>query len=43
MLGALHGEFSRRFQYLKTMESEMHLIFYPFTCNEDDAPSDVQL
>ena len=26
MLEALHGEFSRRFQDFKTMESEMHLI-----------------
>ena len=43
MLGALHGEFSRRFEDLRTMESEMHLISSPFTCNVDDAPSDVQL
>ena len=25
------------------MENEMHLISSPFTCNVDDAPSDVQL
>ena len=43
MLGALHGEFSRRFQDLRTMESEMHFISSPFTCNVDDATSDVHL
>ncbi|XP_035242994.1 general transcription factor II-I repeat domain-containing protein 2B-like [Anguilla anguilla] len=43
MLGALHDEFSRRFKDFRTMESEMHLISSPFTCNVDDVPSDVQL
>ncbi|XP_042337051.1 general transcription factor II-I repeat domain-containing protein 2B-like, partial [Plectropomus leopardus] len=43
MLGALHGEFSRRFEDLRTMEDEMHMISSPFTCSVDDAPSDVQL
>ena len=42
-LRALHGEFSRRFQNFRIMESEMHLISSPFICNVDDAPSDVQL
>lgn len=43
MLGALHGEFSRRFEDLRTIEDEMHMIFSPFTCSVDNAPSDVQL
>lgn len=43
MLGALHGEFARRFEDLRTMEDEMHMISSPFTFSVDDAPSDVQL
>uniref|UniRef100_A0A8C5LJG6 SPIN-DOC-like zinc-finger domain-containing protein n=1 Tax=Leptobrachium leishanense TaxID=445787 RepID=A0A8C5LJG6_9ANUR len=43
MLGALHGEFSRRFQDFKTVESEMHMISSPFSCSVDNTPSDVQL
>lgn len=43
MLRALHGEFSRRFEDLRTMEVEMQMISCPFTCNVDNAPSDVQL
>ena len=43
MLGALHGEFSRRFEDLRTIEDEMHMISSPFTCSVDNAPSDVQL
>jgi len=43
MLGALHGEFSRRFEDLKIIEDEMHMISSPFSCNVDNAPSDVQL
>ena len=43
MLGALHDEFSRRFEDFKTVESEMHVISSPFTCSVDNAPSDVQL
>lgn len=43
MLGALHIEFSRWFENFKTIESEMHMISSPFTCNVDNAPSDVQL
>ncbi|XP_060764588.1 general transcription factor II-I repeat domain-containing protein 2B-like [Neoarius graeffei] len=43
MLGALHGEFSRRFEDFRTMEGEMQMIFCPFTCDVDNAPSDVQL
>lgn len=43
MLGALHGEFSRRFEDLRKIEDEMHLISSPFTCSVDNAPSDVQL
>lgn len=43
MLGALHGEFSRRFEDLRTIEDKMHMISSPFTCSVDSAPSDVQL
>ncbi|XP_044075180.1 general transcription factor II-I repeat domain-containing protein 2B-like [Siniperca chuatsi] len=43
MLGALHGEFSRRFEDLRTIEDEMCMISSPFTCSMDNAPSDVQL
>ncbi|XP_078139742.1 general transcription factor II-I repeat domain-containing protein 2B-like [Centroberyx gerrardi] len=43
MLGALHGEFSRRFEDLRTIEDEMHMISSPFTCSVDNAASDVQL
>ncbi|KAJ8259903.1 hypothetical protein GJAV_G00174760 [Gymnothorax javanicus] len=43
MLVALHGEFSRRFEDLRTIEDEMHMISSPFTCSVDNAPSDVQL
>ncbi|KAK2828937.1 hypothetical protein Q5P01_019971 [Channa striata] len=43
MLGALHGEFSRRFEDLRTIEDEMHMISSPFSCSVDNAPSDVQL
>ncbi|XP_071398745.1 general transcription factor II-I repeat domain-containing protein 2A-like, partial [Centroberyx affinis] len=43
MLGALHGEFSRRFEDLRIIEDEMHMISSPFTCSVDNAPSDVQL
>ncbi|XP_034548006.1 general transcription factor II-I repeat domain-containing protein 2B-like [Notolabrus celidotus] len=43
MLGALHGEFSRRFEDLRKIEDEMHLISSPFTCSVDNAASDVQL
>lgn len=43
MLGALHGEFSRRFEDLRTIEDEMCMISSPFTCSVDQAPSDVQL
>lgn len=43
MLEALHGEFSRRFQDFKTLESEMHMVSSPFNCNVDNAPSDVQM
>ncbi|XP_068449722.1 general transcription factor II-I repeat domain-containing protein 2B-like [Clinocottus analis] len=42
-LGALHGEFSRRFEDFKTVEDEMHMVSSPFTCSVDNAPSDVQL
>ncbi|KAF1374389.1 hypothetical protein PFLUV_G00228590 [Perca fluviatilis] len=42
MLGALHDEFSRRFEDLRTIEDEMHMISSPFTCSVDNAPS-VQL
>ncbi|XP_071059413.1 general transcription factor II-I repeat domain-containing protein 2B-like [Pseudochaenichthys georgianus] len=43
MLGALHGEFSRRFKDLRKIEDEMQLVSSPFTCSVDNAPSDVQL
>lgn len=43
MLEALHGEFSRRFQDFKTVESEMHMASSPFNCSVDNAPSDVQM
>ena len=43
MLGALHGELSRRFEDLRTIEDEMNMISSPFTCSVDNAPSDVQL
>ncbi|XP_072436522.1 general transcription factor II-I repeat domain-containing protein 2A-like [Chiloscyllium punctatum] len=43
MLEALHGEFSRQFQDFKTVENEMHIMFSPFTCNVESAPSNVQL
>ncbi|XP_063732433.1 CCR4-NOT transcription complex subunit 7 isoform X1 [Eleginops maclovinus] len=43
MLGALHGEFSRQFEDLRTIEDEMLMISSPFTCSVDNAPSDVQL
>ncbi|XP_074513994.1 general transcription factor II-I repeat domain-containing protein 2A-like [Sebastes fasciatus] len=43
MLEALHGEFSRRFQDFKTVESEMHMVSSPFTCSVENAPSDVQM
>lgn len=43
MLGALHDEFSRRFEDLRTIEDEMRMISSPFTCSVDNAPSDVQL
>lgn len=43
LLGALHGEFSRRFQDFKTLEGGMHMISSPFTCSVDNAPSDIQL
>ena len=43
MLGALHGEFVRRFEDFQTVDSEMHMISSPFTCSVDNAPSDVQL
>ena len=43
MLEALHGEFSRRFEDFKTVESEMHMVSSPFTCIVDNAPSDVQM
>lgn len=43
MLGELHGEFSRRFEDFRTMEDEMHMISCPFTCDVDNAPTDVQL
>ncbi|KAM3836157.1 general transcription factor II-I repeat domain-containing protein 2A-like [Diretmus argenteus] len=42
-LKALHGEFSRRFQDFKTLESEMHMVSSPFTCSVDNPPSDVQM
>ncbi|XP_039623539.1 general transcription factor II-I repeat domain-containing protein 2A-like [Polypterus senegalus] len=41
MLGALHGEFSRRFEDFKTVKSEMHMISSPFPDSVDNAPSDV--
>ncbi|XP_077091357.1 general transcription factor II-I repeat domain-containing protein 2B-like [Siphateles boraxobius] len=43
MLGALHDEFSRRFEDFKTVEGEMHMISSPFTFSVDNAPIDVQL
>ncbi|XP_073689371.1 general transcription factor II-I repeat domain-containing protein 2B-like [Garra rufa] len=43
MLEALHGEFARRFEDFKTIESQMHMISSPFTCCVDNAPIDVQL
>lgn len=43
MLGAQHGEFSRRFQNFRTAESEMHKIFTSFTCSVDKTPNNVQL
>ncbi|XP_071058777.1 general transcription factor II-I repeat domain-containing protein 2B-like [Pseudochaenichthys georgianus] len=43
MLGALHDEFSRRFQDFKKVEDEMQLVFSPFTCSVDRAPTEVQL
>ncbi|CAN2391864.1 general transcription factor II-I repeat domain-containing protein, partial [Pristimantis euphronides] len=43
MLGALHEEFSRRFEDFKAVESEMHMISSPFTCPVENALSDVQL
>ncbi|XP_028275741.1 general transcription factor II-I repeat domain-containing protein 2B-like [Parambassis ranga] len=43
MLGALHGEFSRRFEDLRTIEDEIHMISSPFTYSVDNAPTDVQL
>lgn len=39
MLVALHSEFSRQFEDFRTIESEMHMISSPFTCNVDNAPS----
>ncbi|CAN2391899.1 general transcription factor II-I repeat domain-containing protein, partial [Pristimantis euphronides] len=43
MLGALHEEFSRRFEDFKAVESEMHMISSPFTCPVENALRDVQL
>ena len=43
MLEKLHSEFSRRFKDIKTIEDEIHLISFPFACNVDNAPIDVQL
>lgn len=43
MLEALHGEFSRRSQYLITVKSEMHMVSSPLNCSMDNAPSDVQM
>ncbi|XP_063781341.1 general transcription factor II-I repeat domain-containing protein 2A-like [Pseudophryne corroboree] len=43
MLEALHGEFSRRFQDFKTLESEMNMVSSPFTCSVDNASSDVHM
>ncbi|XP_036066918.1 general transcription factor II-I repeat domain-containing protein 2B-like [Oryzias melastigma] len=43
MLGALHGQFSRRFEDLRTIEDEMNMISSPFTCSVGNAASDVQL
>ncbi len=43
MLEALLGEFSRRFQDFKTVESEIHMVSSPFTCCVDNASSDVQM
>ncbi|GCC31933.1 hypothetical protein chiPu_0010393 [Chiloscyllium punctatum] len=42
MLEALHGEFSWQSKDFKMVENEMHMIFSPFTCNVENAPSDVQ-
>lgn len=43
MLNALHGEFLRRFQDFKNLESEMQLVSSPFSCSVENAPSDVQM
>uniref|UniRef100_A0A8P4KHA8 General transcription factor II-I repeat domain-containing protein 2A n=1 Tax=Dicentrarchus labrax TaxID=13489 RepID=A0A8P4KHA8_DICLA len=43
MLEGLHGEFSRRFQDFKRVESEMHMVSSPFMCSVDNAPSDAQM
>ncbi|XP_056388355.1 general transcription factor II-I repeat domain-containing protein 2B-like [Hyla sarda] len=43
MLGALHGEFSRRFEDLRQIKDKMFLISSPFTCSVHNAPSDAQL
>ncbi|XP_075067564.1 general transcription factor II-I repeat domain-containing protein 2A-like [Mixophyes fleayi] len=43
MLEALHAEFSLRFQDFKRLESEMDMVSSPFSCNVDNAPSDVQM
>ena len=42
-LKAVHAEFSRQFQGFKTLKSEMHMVSFPFNCNVDDAPSEVQM
>lgn len=43
MLGALHSEFSRRFEDLRTIEDEMHMVSSHFTCSVDNVPSDAIL
>lgn len=43
MLGTLHGEFSRLFQYFRTVERKLHMISSLFTCSVENAHRDVQL
>lgn len=43
MIGALHGEFWRRFEDIKIIENEMHMISSPFIYNVENTPSDAQL
>uniref|UniRef100_A0A8C3S936 HAT C-terminal dimerisation domain-containing protein n=1 Tax=Chelydra serpentina TaxID=8475 RepID=A0A8C3S936_CHESE len=43
LLLALHAEFSHHFEDFRMIENDMASISSPFTCDVDNAPSDLQL